>query len=124
MHELNVVAALIAELCNGERDMAELRAMAAPFVPADKIAEIDRWIVGAVEAGLLVRDGKSGGGQLMDAEALADLSTRLREHGKVQPAYLCARRVVELSPADSEAWCAMAELAHIVGQRDEARIGL
>jgi predicted TPR repeat methyltransferase len=31
--------------------------------------------------------------------------------------------VVELSPDDSEAWCAMAELAHIAGRRDQARIG-
>ena len=123
LHELNVVAALIAELCNGERDMAELRAMAAPFVPADKANEIDRWIEGALTAGLLVRDGRPGGGKMMDAEALTDLSMHLREHGKVQPAYLCARRAVELSPDDGEAWCAMAELAHIVGQRDQARIG-
>jgi predicted TPR repeat methyltransferase len=123
LHELNMVAALIVELCDGERGMAELRAMVAPFVPADKAGEIDTWIEGAMAAGLLVRDGKSGGGKLMDAAALAGLSARLREHGKVQPAYLCARRVVELSPNDGEAWCAMAELAHIVGQRDQARSG-
>ena len=59
----------------------------------------------------------------MDVEALSDLSTHLRDHGKVQTAYLCARRVVELAPQDMEAWCAMAELAHIVGQREQARIG-
>ena len=47
----------------------------------------------------------------------------LRDHGKVQPAYLCARRMVELTPDDADAWCAMAELAHIVGQREQARIG-
>ncbi|HWC62248.1 MAG TPA: methyltransferase [Rhizomicrobium sp.] len=123
LHELNMIAALITELCNGERSLPELRAMAAPFVPADKTDEIDRWIEGAVEAGLLVRGGQAGGGQMMDAGALAGLSARLREHGKIQPAYLCARRVVELSPDDAEAWCAMAELAHIAGRRDQARIG-
>jgi predicted TPR repeat methyltransferase len=123
LHQLNLVAALIAELCDGERDVAELRTMAAPFVPEGSGGEIDRWIEGAVEAGLLVRDGSSGGARMMDAGSLSDLARHLREHGKVQPAYLCARRVVELAPDDAEAWCAMAELAHIVGQRDQARLG-
>jgi predicted TPR repeat methyltransferase len=124
LHELNPVAALIAELCDGARDIAEIRALAAPFVPADRTAEIDTWIEGAVEAGLLVQGagGGQGSGKVMDAGSLSDLSTHLRDHGKVQPAYLCARRVVELAPDDADAWCAVAELAHIVGQREQARL--
>jgi len=59
----------------------------------------------------------------MDVDSLSDLSAHLRDHGKVQAAYLCARRVVELAPDDADAWCAMAELAHIVGQREQARTG-
>ena len=123
LHQLNPVAALITELCNGRRDMDELRALAAPFVPADKGQEIANWIEGAVAAGLLVRDGADGQNQVMDASRLAELAAHLRDYGKVQPAYLCARRVVELAPDDANAWCAMAELAHIVGRRDEAREG-
>jgi len=98
--------------------------LAEPFVPQGKLSEIDRWIEGAVEAGLLVQNGDlPGPGKVMDAQALSGLSARLRENGKTQTAYLCAKRVVELAPNDGEAWCAMAELAHIVGQRDQARIG-
>lgn len=122
-HELNPVAALIVELCNGERSMAELRAMATPFVPEGAAGEIDKWIECAVAEGLLVRDGVPGPVQMMNAERLAGLSLHLRDHGKVQPAYLCAKRVVELVPDDADACCAMAELAHIVGQREQARIG-
>jgi predicted TPR repeat methyltransferase len=123
LHELNPVAALIIELCNGNRDVPEIRALAAPFVPEDKTGEIDKWIDGAVAAGLLVRDGVPESGKVMDAERLSELAAHLREYGKIQPAYLCARRMVELAPDDAEAWCSMAELAHIVGQREQARIG-
>ena len=49
LHELNPVAALIAELCDGERNMTEVRDLAAPFVPSDKkTMKIDKWIEGAV----------------------------------------------------------------------------
>lgn len=123
LHELNPVAALIAELCDGTRSLDLVRDMASPFVPQDKTGEIDNWIESAVTAGLLVRDGGTAPGKIMDAQALSGFSARLRDHGKVQTAYLCARRVVELTPDDAEAWCAMAELAHIVGQREEARTG-
>ena len=123
LHELNPVAALIAELCDGTRSLDMVRDMASPFVPKDKTGEIDKWIESAVTAGLLVRDGGKAPGKIMDAQALSGFSARLRDHGKVQTAYLCARRVVELAPDDAEAWCAMAELAHIVGQREEARTG-
>jgi predicted TPR repeat methyltransferase len=123
LHELNPVAALITELCNGKRGVAEIRALAAPFVPEGKTGEIDKWIDGAVAAGLLVRDGAEGSGKVMDAEGLSELAAHLREYGKIQPAYLCARRMVELAPDDAQAWCSMAELAHIVGQREQARIG-
>jgi predicted TPR repeat methyltransferase len=124
IHELNAVAALIAELCNGKRNVTAVRALAAPFLPEGRTAEIDKWIEGAVAAGLLVQgDSRQESGKMMDAGALFGLSARLRENGKVQTAYLCARRVVELAPDNGEAWCAMAELAHIVGQREQARIG-
>ena len=123
LHELNPVAALITELCNGTRGVPEIRALAAPFVPEDKTGEIDKWIDGAVAAGLLVRDGAEGSGKVMGAQRLSELAAHLREYGKIQPAYLCARRMVELAPDDAEAWCSMAELAHIVGQREQARIG-
>ena len=124
LHELNMVAALITEFCDGHRSLDEIRALAAPFVPPDKTQEIDNWIEGAIAAGLLVRGGPpTENGVMMDAEKLSELAAHLRDNGRVQPAYLCAKRVVELAPDDSEAWCAMAELAHIVGKRKDARIG-
>src|ERR1700722_13042455 len=80
LHELNPVAALIAERCDGARDIAEIRSLAAPFVPEDRTAEIGKWIEGAVEAGLLVRGGDSQAhGTVMDVASLSDLSAHLRE---------------------------------------------
>lgn len=124
LHELNPVAALIAELCNGERAVAAVRAIALPFVPEGSSGEIDKWIEGAIAAGLLIRDdGAHDAGKVMDAAELSSLASHLRDYGKIQTAYLCAKRATELSPDDAEAWCAMAELAHIVGQRAQARAG-
>lgn len=124
LHELNPVAALIAELCNGTRSKDAVRAIAEPFVPDGSGGEISAWIDGAIAAGVLVQDDGAGApGKVMDAGELASLASHLRDHGKTQTAYLCARRAVELAPEDAEIWCAMAELAHIVGQRQQARIG-
>jgi predicted TPR repeat methyltransferase len=124
LHELNPVAALIAELCNGARTVAAVRAIAEPFVPEGNSGDIDKWIEGAIAAGLLIQDNDvSGTATVMGAAELSSLASHLRDYGKIQTAFLCARRVVELSPNDTEAWCAMAELAHIVGRREQARIG-
>ena len=122
LHELNPVAALIAELCDGEREMAAIREIAAPFIPEGREADVERWIESAVRVGLLVwNDGDRPMAKMMGAEDLSRLAARLRSNGKVQTAFLCLSRAVELTPDDAEAWCALAEVAHIVGHREEAR---
>src|SRR5215472_18381399 len=57
LHELNPMAALITELCDGRRSIDEIRELVRPLVPADKLSEVDRWIDQAVGAGLLAWPG-------------------------------------------------------------------
>jgi predicted TPR repeat methyltransferase len=122
LHLLNPVAALLAELCDGARTLEQLRAVAAPLLPAGAADAVDRWVTEATEAGLL---GGTGGAReaaagLGPAE-LSALAGRLRSAGKIQTAYLCQQRSAELLDTDDEAWELAGELAHILGKRAEAR---
>ena len=123
LHELNPVAALIAELCDGSKSLEEIREIAGPLLPEGQTVEIDRWIDQGIEAGLLTWSGTTAAGEHeLSAEELSKLAGRLRANGKMQTAFLCQQRAAELSPDDADAWCTLGELAHIVGRRDQARI--
>src|SRR6266699_5748647 len=51
---------------------------------------------------------------------LCTLAKRLKQSNKVQTAYLCVKRAVELKPDDWDAWYDFGELAQCVGRRAEA----
>ncbi len=123
LHQLNPVAALITELCDGSRSVEEIGALVAPLAPDGNEAGIAHWIDDGMKAGLLVWEGseKAARRELSAAE-LATLTKRLREAGKVQPAYLCGKRTVELKPDDWNAWYDLGEISQCVGKRDEARV--
>ena len=120
LHELNPVAALIAELCDGSKSMEEIREIARPLLPEGQNAEIDRWINQGIEAGLLSWSG-SASEHALSAEELSKLARRLGANGKTRTAFLCQQRAAELAGDDSDAWCTLGDLAHIVGRRDQAR---
>jgi predicted TPR repeat methyltransferase len=122
LHQLNAVAALIAELCNGTRTVAEISGLVAPLLPEGAAGGVERWIEAATREGLIV----TGGGtettpRELSPQELGKLAERLRSHGKVQAAFLCRRRAAELLPEDAEAWCHYGDIAHIAGRRDDAR---
>jgi predicted TPR repeat methyltransferase len=122
VHELNPLAALITELCDGSRSVDEIRGELTPLLPEDKAGEVERWIDGATDAGLLIRDGSAASNQhSLSAEELSELAKRLRRGGKTRLAFQCQQTVVKLAADDADAWCYLGELAHIIGQRDEAR---
>jgi predicted TPR repeat methyltransferase len=122
LHELNPMGALIAELCDGTRSVEDIRALVRPLVPDGKLSEIDRWIDQAVGAGLLAWAGDAtSNARELSVDELSQLAKRLRDLGKVRTAYLCRKRVTELTPDDPEAWYAFGDMAHIVGKRPEAR---
>jgi predicted TPR repeat methyltransferase len=122
LHQLNPVAALITELSDGSRGVEEISELARPFVPDRDSAHVSRWISDSVNAGLLVWEGSASAevGELSAAELLK-LTKRLRAAGKVQTAYLCGKRTVQLDPTNDDAWYDLGEIAQCVGKRQEAK---
>jgi predicted TPR repeat methyltransferase len=122
LHQLNPIASLITELCDGTRSVDEISALVAPLAPDQEPGGIARWIDEGMKAGLLVWEGSERAARReLTAAELSTLTKRLREAGKVQPAYLCGKRTVELKPDDWDAWYNFGEIAQCVGKRDEAR---
>jgi predicted TPR repeat methyltransferase len=122
LHQLNPVAALLTELSDGSRSVAEIGALAEPFLPPGEGEAVAKWVAQAIEAGLL-SDGDGAGaaaGDLSGAE-LSKLTRRLREQGKVQTAYICGKRAMELDPGLKDGWYDLGEIAQCLGKRDEAR---
>lgn len=126
LYQLNPVAALLVELCDGSRTRDELAAIVAPLVPEGERELIHAWLDEASANGLLVSrseqiDAKLAPIRELDADGLARLADRLRDEGKTQAAFLCQRRAVELCPESTRLLCRLGELAHIVGNREAAR---
>jgi predicted TPR repeat methyltransferase len=123
LHQLNPVAALITELCDGTRSVDEISALVGPLAPEGNSVTIARWIEEGVKASLLLwEESQPAARRELSAGELSTLTKRLREAGKVQPAYLCGKRTVELKPDDWDAWYDLGEIAQCVGRRDEARM--
>jgi predicted TPR repeat methyltransferase len=122
LHQLNPLAALLAELCDGSRSADDIRELVAPLLPEGKSAEVDRWIDEGLKAGLLTsgEDGSPAHREL-SAEELYGLAKRLEDNGKVQTAFLCAKRAVELKPDYWDAWYDLGDLGQSVGRREDAR---
>jgi predicted TPR repeat methyltransferase len=122
LHELNAMGALIAELCDGSRSVEEISALAGPLMPEGKTAEVDRWIDEGIEAGLLVwGDGSRVRPRELTADELTALADKLRGNGFTESAFLCLKRVTELTPENADACHALGFAAQAVGRRDEAR---
>jgi predicted TPR repeat methyltransferase len=121
VHELNAMGALIAELCDGSRSVEEIRALAGPLMPEGRSAEVDDWIGAGIDAGLLVwGDGATVRPHELSAGELTELAKHLRNNGMIESAFLCTKRVTQLTPDDPDAWYALGWAAKATGRRDEA----
>jgi predicted TPR repeat methyltransferase len=122
VHELNPIASLIVELCDGSRSVDELCSHVAPMLPEDSIGEVNRWIETGVASGLLLLGGNSGNSHReLSSEELHKISRRLRNGKKEHIAYICQQRATELAPNNPDMWYDLGELADLLGRRDEAR---
>jgi predicted TPR repeat methyltransferase len=122
LHQLNPMAALLAELCDGSRSVEEIHNLVRPLLPAGRTDAVERWVDEGMKSGLIVSsDAAPGTHREFTGAELYALAKRLKEYGNVQPAYLCTKRAVELSPEDWDAWYDLGDLCQSVGRRDEAR---
>ena len=82
LYELNPLAALLVELCDGVRDRDDVARLVAPLAPAATGDSIQRWLDEATANGLLTEPAESederpvAAGEL-DAPCLAELASRL-----------------------------------------------
>ncbi|HZP32372.1 MAG TPA: methyltransferase domain-containing protein [Candidatus Acidoferrales bacterium] len=124
LHELNPVAALIVELCDGSRPVREVQDLVKPLLPEGTAEEeVSRWIDEGARAGLFTTANGSPppAREELSAEELHKLAKRLRDRGKIETAYRCQRRATDLDPQDASAWSYLGDLAHILGWRDKTR---
>lgn len=122
LHHLNPAAALIAELSDGGRSIESICALICPLVAEMQPEDVSGWIVKSIDAGLLVWDDSNcAQASELPAAKLLKLTKRLKAAGKVQTAYLCGKRTVELEPDNGDAWYEFGEVAQCVGRREEAR---
>lgn len=122
LHQLNPMAALLAELSDGARSVEDVENLVRPLLPPDGVDAVKRWFDEGAKSGLLVSsDTALGAHREFTGAELYALAKRLKEYGNVQPAYLCTKRAVELNPADWDAWYDLGDLCQSVGRREEAR---
>lgn len=123
LHELNPVAALLVELCNGQRTAEEVVALAESHLPPDSDEAALGWLKQAVESQVLMESSDSAAVEIQEltAEGLVDLANQLRDAGSIQAAFLCQQRATELEPRFAGWLRHLGELAHILGKRLEAR---
>lgn len=122
LHEVNALGALIVELCDGSRSVDEIRALVGPLLPEGKCSEVDRWIAEGIDTSLLVwRDGTVVPPRELTIEELVHLAGHLRECGKYEAAYQCAKKVTEQRPEDPNAWYGLGYAAQAAGLRNKTR---
>jgi predicted TPR repeat methyltransferase len=122
LYYLNPVAALIVELCNGQRSVEKIQSLVAPLLSEGGQSEVASWIANAIQEGLLINSTETvSTPSALDSDQLTELAGRLREHGKIQTAFLCQQQAATLDPDDPWKWKALGELAHILGRRADAR---
>ena len=120
LHRLNPAAALVVELCDGTRDVEDISAQLAPLISETSQPDCRVWIETALQDGILKRSSDRVAAQV-SAKSLHTLAKTLRQDGEVLAAFVCQDHAAVLDPDSPHQWCALGELAHIVGRRDRAR---
>jgi predicted TPR repeat methyltransferase len=122
LHRLNPAAALIVELCDGTRTAASLVSDLAPLVPDDAQEGCARWIEHAIDDDLLktLAPGASAPAG-PPPDYFASRASRLRSDGHVLAAFVCQHYATMQMADAADQWVALAELAHIIGRREDAR---
>jgi predicted TPR repeat methyltransferase len=118
LHELNAVASLIFELCDGSRTASEISALVSPALPSGQHNEIDRFFADSIASGLLVStNGSAVPPHEFVPDELSQFVDRLCEIGQSDAAIRCAKKLTQLSPGNAAAWHALGRIARLAGLR-------
>ena len=122
LHRLNASAALIVELCDGTREPEEVSSAVEPLLGAKGAEAAKEWLERALSQGLLLAESSpSSDGPSIPAAQATSLAATLRDQGQILAAFVCQHHATSLASEDSAAWSNLAELAHILGRREDAR---
>ncbi len=121
--QLNPLAALIFELCNGRRTVKEIiDTFYALF--DDAVCSSDGildWLLEADQGGLVSCDpAETAPPEELDGDELDFLAWRLNQRGEGAQAFICQKQAAELEPEDPDIWFSLAELAQAQGDRETA----
>lgn len=121
LHRFSPIAALVAELCVAGRSLEQIEHDVRSSIPKCDWTSCAAWIDASVEAGWFELEPPVVGTEEPTAEELTKLASEHREADRVAAAYVCQQHASLLAPDMPGVWRELGELAHIVGQRDEAR---
>lgn len=122
LHNLNPLAALIVELCDGTRTARDITELVESLLPPGAPLEVDHFIAQGIESGLLQSSGTPvAPASEIPLEELRQIAARLAESGRLQVAFLCWKWITQRKPDDARAWYALGEVARWLGRPDHAR---
>ena len=122
LYVLNAGAALVVELCDGERSVDQMQGVLEPALGTAGWNDCVSWIAMALRDGLLLEGAVAETGEhRVSAAAASDFAQALLDRDRVLPALVCQRYAAELDPENAQQWSRLGELAHINGRRAEAR---
>lgn len=123
LHQLNAIASLIVELCDGRRSSAEVCELAEKLLGVEGRAACMAWMDQSLRDGLLVDAARDPSSNAVDRTAaeLSELAWVLQDDDHVLSAYVCQWGAAERDPDCAQHWRRLGELAHLVGRRDVAR---
>ncbi len=121
LHELNPLASLLAELCDGTRSLEAIRELVLPIVGDEGWPACNDWIRTSLANGLLESGQSVVPMSLTDPEQIGRLIQELRRTDRDRAAFVCQFRVTELTPEVADSWFTLGDIAQDAGMRNEAR---
>ena len=118
---INETAVFVMQLADGTRTAESLLADIACRHGREKSEKCRKWMEKALDSGLLQYLGDQNEWNQPGVAELHAIASRLMAADDVRKAYLVQKRAVSLPGTGAEHWYQMGELAHIAGNRDEAR---
>jgi predicted TPR repeat methyltransferase len=121
LQRLNEIPVMVLAAADGTRTADEIIKEILPSIGLKNAEKARRWIEKAIDSGTLVENATDEPPPVHSATDLDELAARLKSADKVRLAYLVQKKAAMLAPDEPMIAYRLAELAHIMGLRNEAR---